>query len=1499
MSSFGTGFGSSFDAASTTAKASSRAKKRKKQNTGDPTLDSLPPLTPEQESTLLEKALGGGVSGLQWVGEALDKPRRSLYGALAGKREALNFIPFSDTLGITDPAETITGRDALEAAGILGPNQEGLDWGDVTGFAVELPTDPFNMLGLGVAGKAAKGASAASNIADAARIAGKTPAGRLKELSDGTASLLRVTTPDIGIPFTKYKLPVKELYSFSGKPAADAYELLNYGKFSPVPHVRKVFSTNELLTQNPIENQKAIDEMADIFGKDTLKSYDDVVELAKLNSKAVKAHETLRTDTVFGGDMGVKRAKARAVGQFAAIDPQFKKTLDQRMAPLNNSDLATTLDPTPIDDLAIDNLAKIFDDTQDVKNGYGKFGEELSRKLTSMREDALEGMANAPVSEQHWFNDTVGQLFEADPKTGLRADDYAKVLKDAGYADNLESFNAARDAFEGLVSHVRTKLPEFHKKLTTMGVDIGKFTDLFMSYAPRTASKNYAKDGFDITAGRSNMIGKMPRLVVNKLARMLGGINKDKAHAKQMLDGLDINSLEGTRVVKEPSKNSPARALWEAAKQNDVDFAEAMDHVNNVRNAERQTQQAMRDIYIESAAANFGSNWMTYIAGIRKNAGANFDPMAVRGFDEVVQSVSHRLGKPADAELAQDVWDKLSHQNPVSRFNPRKLSDPTLIDEAISVAAKQKAARAAQMADEGIDDFAFGDKAVSPIGKPSKWSDEVTAQVLVREGVKWNGHFTKNMREAMANHYDADFANVARNAVLDDDAFKQALFDTAKAKGLYLSAENADDMLELMNQSDEVLKGQGGYSWSEIKDLAKWFGDLSPEIRKTGFFDRDAVHDVMDYIQQAYKKIAQASIVRAALKNPQFIGKLGENGNDISMYDVWKSAGFTDDGLLSLVAETKGIDFAKRIDELENAIKNASATDKQTAIKELNDFKASLFDAARTTGVSSGMARGIVNTGKVFTGQNQPSWLGKLADRFRSILQAGLYVPWLASHNRNHIGGVAINAIAGAFDVQSYADAYKLYRGQNLNDEFMRQIVTDAVATGILKSSHPTGFTAQQLLEDLQRSIDNPGSFTAGKGLLATLADPMKIMMGQVKDTYKAKGIKAAAKQAMFGGETVDGLPATGLANFWEVRGGLSPGDAKRQMGAVDASGRKLDTLDRWKSTETRILPMQVGEQLGAYVEFQNRMQAFINLRRKGWDAHAAALKVKEIHFDYGDLNSFEKRVIRRNVMFWDFMRKNLELQSKLLITQPGGATSKIIRAENRIQEEAKGKEGFVPSHLREGFSVRLPGEVEGFPGTSRYWSQTGLLPIEEALGRFQFDRTGFPLSIKRTAEKFASQLAPWYSAPIEQFAGRQLSTGRPLKDLYQFPSGDPDVDFWLQKTPFSRAIGTVRTLADPRKSVAQKAFNLTVGGARVTDVNVPTVKLLEGRRAIQEQLSSDKDIGTFESLYAKDLTSLVERAKGGDDSALQQLQLYQQLRQGIRELRKQQAGETAKPKKR
>ncbi len=750
------------------------------------------------------------------------------------------------------------------------------------------------------------------------------------------------------------------------------------------------------------------------------------------------------------------------------------------------------------------------------------------------------------------------------------------------------------------------------------------------------------------------------------------------------------------------------------------------------------------------------------------------------------------------------------------------------------------------------------------------------AEFLKRNGVPWNGDFNANMRKAIAEHPDQDFAALAQRGDIDDETFAAILKDTADAKGYTTNMKDVntpDDLLEYMHMHDPAVKNAGGYSQQEINDLAKWFMDLPDGVRETGFFDRDVVMDIADYYQQANRKIAQASILRSFFKDTRFVGPLGKDGNDLSIYDTWKGAGMTDEGLLTLMAERRGQDYKTIV---------ASKT-----IDEKNAYIKGLYDEARATGMPSSLARGLVNTGRVFAGKNEPSWLGKLTDRFRSILQASLYTPWLASHNRNHIGGVALNAIAGVFDVQSYADAYNLFRGKNLDDDFIREALKQAIATGIMKSSHPSGFTSQEMLEELMRAIENPNSQIAGKGLLATMADPIKTMMGQVKETYQAQGLRKAAKQALFGGELPSGGSATGLLNFWEVRGGLSPGDAKRNMGAVDANGKLLDTLDRWKSQETRILPMQIGEQLSAYVEFQNRMQPFLYLLRKGWNPHAAALKVKELHFDYGSLNSFEKKVLRRNIMFYDFMRKNLELQAKLLFHNPGGTTSKIVRAENRLQEESKGPDGFIPSHLREGFTVRLPGEVEGYPGTAKFWNQSGLLPIEEAAGRFQFDREGFPLAIKRTAEKFAAQLAPWFSAPIEQFSGRQLATGRPLKDLYQYPSGSPDVDFWLQKSPLSRAISTVRTLADDRKTLPQKLFSTTVGGARVTDVDVPLTKMLEGRRAVQEELMDDKDISAYQAIYAKDLKSLVERAKNGDDQALMQLQLYQQLRNSIRDLRK------------
>lgn len=82
---------------------------------------------------------------LNTVGQVADTPGAFARTALAGQN------PFES---VFDTEKRVSGRDLLERYGLLDANQEGLDLGDVAGFATEFVTDPMNLIGLGLAGKA-------------------------------------------------------------------------------------------------------------------------------------------------------------------------------------------------------------------------------------------------------------------------------------------------------------------------------------------------------------------------------------------------------------------------------------------------------------------------------------------------------------------------------------------------------------------------------------------------------------------------------------------------------------------------------------------------------------------------------------------------------------------------------------------------------------------------------------------------------------------------------------------------------------------------------------------------------------------------------------------------------------------------------------------------------------------------------------------------------------------------------------------------------------------------------------------------------------------------------------------------------------------------------------------------------------------------------------------------------------------------------------------------
>lgn len=235
-----------------------------------------PNLTPEEESSLL----GNVMSGVQWLGETLDKPGAAVRGLIGGALGAegpqaglgalVNLVPFSDTLHWTNPEERIGGRELLERAGIAPENRPGLNIfdeagnfdltdvaGDVGGFAVDVATDPLTWLTgpLGTftkSGRAAlKGAEkvgttsadmmrAAKQLASKEPLVGQvmstTPAAVAEQFRAGMRAPL-----GFHVPFTDVyaDLPVPEAVNNA---MAWALDKATYGKYSPVPKIRGALS---------------------------------------------------------------------------------------------------------------------------------------------------------------------------------------------------------------------------------------------------------------------------------------------------------------------------------------------------------------------------------------------------------------------------------------------------------------------------------------------------------------------------------------------------------------------------------------------------------------------------------------------------------------------------------------------------------------------------------------------------------------------------------------------------------------------------------------------------------------------------------------------------------------------------------------------------------------------------------------------------------------------------------------------------------------------------------------------------------------------------------------------------------------------------------------------------------------------------------------------------------------------------------------------------------
>lgn len=126
------------------------------------------------------------MSALGYLGDLADKPGRAVRGLLAGRgREAMAALPFSDTAGLTDPAERVSGSDLLASAGL----QTGNELADaLLGFGAEATLDPTSYLGVGLGARLGATAGRSLERAAVARGPGYTGgAAHLAAMSEGGA----------------------------------------------------------------------------------------------------------------------------------------------------------------------------------------------------------------------------------------------------------------------------------------------------------------------------------------------------------------------------------------------------------------------------------------------------------------------------------------------------------------------------------------------------------------------------------------------------------------------------------------------------------------------------------------------------------------------------------------------------------------------------------------------------------------------------------------------------------------------------------------------------------------------------------------------------------------------------------------------------------------------------------------------------------------------------------------------------------------------------------------------------------------------------------------------------------------------------------------------------------------------------------------------------------------------------------------------------------------
>lgn len=333
-------------------------------------------------------------------------------------------------------------------------------------------------------------------------------------------------------------------------------------------------------------------------------------------------------------------------------------------------------------------------------------------------------------------------------------------------------------------------------------------------------------------------------------------------------------------------------------------------------------------------------------------------------------------------------------------------------------------------------------------------------------------------------------------------------------------------------------------------------------------------------------------------------------------------------------------------------------------------------------------------------------------------------------------------------------------------------------------------------------------------------------------------------------GQFVSDILPTGAAESSGNAKGLL--DLIKQKGKKNSPAKRTESFNMFKvaggfAGDEKFALARYGRAAGDVTEGLHRLGGFTALIKQGYSPAEAAKRIKLLHVDYTNLSEVERQVLRRIFPFYSYSRGMTEYLVRELSERPAGKVGQSIRAANVTRK----KDPAMPDYVASGLSIPVGVKPDG---TKTYISGLGLMHEQPV----QLLDPIVSLNPQEALFEIGSNLSPLIKGPLEVMFNESLfqqspQGGRSLDDL------DPLVGRTLSNvgntlgltdrtepynigkipeavvsnSPVSRYLSTVRTVTDPRKTVAQKLSPFGTG-ARFSTISPAAQDAVLRERATQ-----------------------------------------------------------------